>query len=131
MGQKKMNGITTGKLVTRSWTSEARRSGGTRRGESRVAHISVIHRTKKTLHRSWYGNIAINNSQDKLTIDFKPTPRMGGALDHWQYDTFITRFSDKTIEPAYVTFNLDADGKIGRITMKPVSPRADFSPPTY
>lgn len=42
-------------------------------------------------------------------------------------DAFITRFVDKTIEPAYVTFDLDADGKIERITMKSVSPLADFS----
>ena len=52
---------------------------------------------------------------------------MGGALEHWQYDTFVTRFDDQTIEPAYVTFSLNADGKIDRITMKPVSPLADFS----
>ena len=67
------------------------------------------------------------NANEKLTIDFKSTPRMSGTLDHWQYDTFITRFTDKTIEPAYVTFSLDADGKIDRITMKAVSPLADFS----
>ncbi len=52
---------------------------------------------------------------------------MGRALEHWQYDTFITRFTDKTIEPACVTFSLDADGKIDRVTMKPASPLADFS----
>ncbi len=60
---------------------------------------------------AWYGNIAVGETDGKLTIDFKSTPRMGGALEHWQYDTFITRFEDKTIEPALVTFNLDADGK--------------------
>lgn len=75
----------------------------------------------------WYGNIEIAQLKSGLTIDFKSTPRMGGRLDHWQYDTFITRFNDKTIEPAYVTFGLDADGKVERITMKPVSPLADFS----
>jgi CubicO group peptidase (beta-lactamase class C family) len=75
----------------------------------------------------WYGNIEIAQSKGGLTIDFKSTPRMGGALEHWQYDSFITRFEDKTIEPAYVTFGLDADGKVEHITMKPVSPLADFS----
>ncbi len=43
------------------------------------------------------------------------------------YDTFVTRFEDKIIEAAYVTFGLDADGRVERITMKPVSPLADFS----
>ena len=75
----------------------------------------------------WYGNIEVGVRKGSLTIDFKPTPRMGGTLEHWQYDTFITRLDDKTIEPAFVTFGLDADGRVERITMKPVSPLADFS----
>ena len=62
-----------------------------------------------------------------LSIDMKPTPRMTGRLDHYQHDTFIARWTDPNIEPAYVTLGLDADGKVGRVTMKPVSPIADFS----
>ena len=75
----------------------------------------------------WYGNIEVGLAGDKLRIDFKSTPRMAGALEHWQYDTFVTRFDDKSIEPAYVTFGLDADGKVNVVTMKAVSPIADFS----
>jgi CubicO group peptidase (beta-lactamase class C family) len=75
----------------------------------------------------WYGNIEVALAKGKLTIDFKSTPRMGGTLEHWQYDSFTTKFDDKSIEPAYVNFGLDADGKVERITMKPVSPLADFS----
>jgi hypothetical protein len=52
---------------------------------------------------------------------------MKARLEHWQYDTFRTAFTDKAIEPAYVTFSLDADGKVDRVTMKAVSPLADFS----
>jgi CubicO group peptidase (beta-lactamase class C family) len=80
-----------------------------------------------TYQDPWYGNIEVAVVDGTLRIDFKSTPRMGGALEHWQYDTFVTRFDDKTIEPAYVTFGLDADGKIARITLKAVSPIADFS----
>jgi CubicO group peptidase (beta-lactamase class C family) len=75
----------------------------------------------------WYGNVELAVANGKLHIDFKSTPRMGGTLEHWQYDTFVTHFEDKTIEPAYVTFHLDADGKIEDIRMKPASPLADFS----
>ncbi|HJY39806.1 MAG TPA: DUF3471 domain-containing protein, partial [Steroidobacteraceae bacterium] len=75
----------------------------------------------------WYGNIEVVVKGKDLTIDFKSTPRMGGRLEHWQYDSFITRFDDKSIEPAYVTFALDADGHVARVTMKAVSPLADFS----
>ena len=86
-----------------------------------------IARYTGTYKDPWYGNIDIALVDGRLRIDFKSTPRMGGVLEHWQYDTFVTRFDDKTIEPAYVTFGLDADGKIDRITMKAVSPLADFS----
>lgn len=75
----------------------------------------------------WYGNIDISLVKDHLAVDFKSTPRMGGTLEHWQYDSFVTRFEDRTIEPAYLTFGLDANGKVDRITLKPVSPLADFS----
>ncbi len=75
----------------------------------------------------WYGNIEVAVVDGKLKIDFKSTPHMSGALEHWQYDTFVTRFDDKAIEPAYVTFSLDADGKVARVTMKAASPLADFS----
>ena len=75
----------------------------------------------------WYGPITIGTGKRGLTVDFTPTPRMAGRLEHYQYDTFVARFDDANIEPAYLTFALDADGKVARITAKPVSPIADFS----
>ena len=75
----------------------------------------------------WYGKISIRESDGRLTIDFPRSRGMNGTLEHWQYDTFRTRFVDEQIEPAYVTFGIDADGKVERITMKAVSPLADFS----
>jgi CubicO group peptidase (beta-lactamase class C family) len=77
-----------------------------------------------TYNDQWYGNFEVSPD---LRFDFKSTPRMGGKLEHWQYDTYITRFDDKTIEPAYVTFALDAEGKVASIAMKAASPIADFS----
>jgi CubicO group peptidase (beta-lactamase class C family) len=76
---------------------------------------------------AWYGAIAIESTAKGLRIDFTNTPNMGGNLQHWQYDTFIARFDDPNIEAAYVTFAIGSDGKVERITMKPVSPIADFS----
>ena len=86
-----------------------------------------LERYAGTYSDPWYGNIEVSLVKGKLAIDFKSTPNMGGPLDHWQYDSFTTRFTDKSIEPAYVTFGLNADGKVDRITMKAVSPIADFS----
>jgi CubicO group peptidase (beta-lactamase class C family) len=76
---------------------------------------------------AWYGAIQIASDKKGLTLDFTNTPNMRGKLTHWQYDTFIARFDDPGIEAAYVTFSLGAEGKVERITMKPVSPLADFS----
>ncbi len=75
----------------------------------------------------WYGPIAIRNNAGKLTVDFKQSPGLTGTLEHHQYDTFRTRWRDPGFEPAYLTFALDADGKVSRITAQPVSPVADFS----
>lgn len=76
---------------------------------------------------AWYGPIEIAERSGTLRIDFQQTPNMAGTLSHWQYDTFRTQWDDSAIEPAYVTFALDADGKVAHITLKPVSPLADFS----
>ena len=76
---------------------------------------------------AWYGPIAISEDGRRLRIDFQQSPGMVGTLSHWQYDTFRADWDDASIEPAYVTFALDAEGKVDRITMKAVSPLADFS----
>jgi CubicO group peptidase (beta-lactamase class C family) len=75
----------------------------------------------------WYGRISIRESGGRLLIDFPRSRGMNGTLDHWQYDTFKTTFVDKQIEPALVTFGVGAEGQVERITMKAVSPIADFS----
>lgn len=76
---------------------------------------------------AWYGPMTIGLQQGKLTIDLKSTPDMVGDLEHWQYDTFIARWRDRSLEPAYVTFGLGHDGRIEKVAMRAVSPQADFS----
>jgi len=75
----------------------------------------------------WYGTIKVRQSGQGLTIDFPHSSGMEGPLTHYQYDTFKTNPSLNWVEPAYVTFSIGADGKVDRVTMKPVSPAADFS----
>ncbi len=75
----------------------------------------------------WYGPIDVRETDGQLTIDFRQTPGMAAPLEHWAYDTFVARWPDRLIEPAFVTFALDAAGKPARITMKAYSPVADFS----
>jgi CubicO group peptidase (beta-lactamase class C family) len=75
----------------------------------------------------WYGRIEVQRAGRGLQIDFPHSTGMEGPLIHYQYDTFRTNPSLKWVEPAYVTFSVDADGKVDRVTMKAVSPTADFS----
>lgn len=76
---------------------------------------------------AWYGPMDIKPEKGALRVDFTRTPGMTGRLEHVQHDTFRTVWDDATIEPAYLTFALGAEGKVDRITLKAVSPIADFS----
>jgi CubicO group peptidase (beta-lactamase class C family) len=75
----------------------------------------------------WYGTINVREANGHLNVVFPHTPGLTATLDHHQYDTFVTRFNDPIMEPAYMTFQLDAEGHVDRITMRVVSPIADFS----
>jgi len=76
----------------------------------------------------WYGDILIAESSGKLSIRFSHTPALTGDLEHWQYDTFISRWHNRTLgADAYVTFSLKPDGSIDQVKMSPVSPLTDFS----
>jgi len=76
---------------------------------------------------AWYGDIVVARDAQGLTIDFTTTPDMKGRLKHHQYDSFVAELTDTNLERPYVTFSLGAEGKVERVTMKPVSPIADFS----
>lgn len=76
---------------------------------------------------AWYGPISIRMENGGLVISFDHTPGMIGDLQHWQYDTFKAHWRVRTIEDAFVTFSLNADGSIDNAKMAAVSPLADFS----
>jgi len=76
---------------------------------------------------AWYGPITIRTENGGLVITFEHTPTMIGDLQHWQHDTFKAHWRDRTIEDAFLTFTLNADGSIDSAKMVPVSPLADFS----
>ncbi len=77
---------------------------------------------------AWYGDIRIEMKGGKLVMQMFPTPSLGGYLEHYQYNTFIARWSDPEMRAdAFVTFNLNPDGSIENAKMKAVSPATDFS----
>lgn len=76
----------------------------------------------------WYGDIEIQEIDGQLYMQFTKTPELMGTLEHYQHNTFIVRWDDRTLEAdAYVNFNLNVDGTINYATMKAVSNLTDFS----
>lgn len=77
---------------------------------------------------AWYGDVIVEESNGKLAMRFTHSPSLNGVLEHFQYDTFIARWGDRTMNAdAYVTFVLSAEGTVDRVQMKAVSPLTDFS----
>ncbi|MBO0859963.1 MAG: serine hydrolase, partial [Chloracidobacterium sp.] len=77
---------------------------------------------------AWYGDVTIALEEGKLVLRFSRTPGLVGDLEHWQYDTFVARWRDRSLNAdAFVTFALKPDGGIDQMKMVPVSPLTDFS----
>lgn len=77
---------------------------------------------------AWYGDITIAMESNKLVMSFSHTPLLVGDLEHWQHDTFVARWRDRSLEAdAFVTFALKPDGGIDQMKMVAVSPGTDFS----
>ncbi|MDQ6758739.1 MAG: serine hydrolase [Acidobacteriota bacterium] len=76
----------------------------------------------------WYGDVVLERKGDGLGIRFSHTPALAGKLEHWQQDTFVAHWNDRTLlADAYITFSLNPDGTIEGARMKAVSPLTDFS----
>ncbi|MEO8662937.1 MAG: serine hydrolase [Bryobacteraceae bacterium] len=76
----------------------------------------------------WYGDVAVEEKDGRLLMSFSHSPALSGPMEHFQYDTFIARWNDRSLDAdAYVTYSLNADGTIAGIKMKAVSALTDFS----
>jgi len=73
----------------------------------------------------WYGDVVVARKDNGLAIDFTRTPIFKGILEPFGVDAFRTRFPTGA-EDAVVTFGV-SEGTVTGITMKALSPLADFS----
>lgn len=73
----------------------------------------------------WYGDIVLAMKHGQLHIDFTRTPVFKGILEPWGRDSFRTRFP-QDVEDAVITFAVQS-GAVTKVTMKALSPVADFS----
>ncbi len=77
---------------------------------------------------AWYGEATIAIEAGKLVLRFGRTPSLVAELEHWQYDTFVARWRDRSLNAdAFVTFALKPDGDIEQMKMVAVSSLTDPS----
>lgn len=77
---------------------------------------------------AWYGDISVKKEGSKLIMRFEHSPLLVGDMEYYQYNTFIVKWRHRDLKAdAYVTYNLDENGKITNIKMKAVSPATDVS----
>jgi CubicO group peptidase (beta-lactamase class C family) len=77
---------------------------------------------------AWYGEVEVAIEEGKPVIRFSRTPSLVGDLEHWQHETFVARWRDRSLNAdAFVTFALGPHGGIEQMKMAPVSPLTDFS----
>jgi len=81
-----------------------------------------------TYRDPWYGEVFVELRGKALRLRFGKTAQLVGTMEHWQHDTFIVRWDDRSLNAdAFVNFSLDPDGKVREVRMQPVSSLTDFS----
>ena len=81
-----------------------------------------------TYRDAWYGDIVIEMVGGELHFQSLRAPGLAGPLEHFQFNTFIARWTDRQLmADAYVSFTLTPEGGVDSIAMKAVSSTTDFS----
>jgi CubicO group peptidase (beta-lactamase class C family) len=68
-----------------------------------------------TYKNDLYGDVKVSNDAGQLKLRFGPA--FTGGLEHWHYDTFRAKFEGPGAATAFVTFALNAQGKIDTLTL--------------
>lgn len=96
--------------------------------DKNAAHSLPLRGYAQTYQDDWYGDIIVHFKNNKLHMQFGNTEALKGTLEHYQHNTFIVRWQDRTLEAdAFVNFNLNEEGIVSYATMKAVSHATDFS----
>src|SRR5699024_4593370 len=81
-----------------------------------------------TYHDSWFVDINIYEKDGSLYFEAKKATDFTGKMYYYNANTFVIKWDNRTfIADAYIMFNLNKEGEAVSATMKPISPRTDFS----
>ena len=77
---------------------------------------------------NWLGKVSITERDGKLWFQADRSPKLNGTMYFYKGNTFVVKWTLREMKAdAFVSFNLDAEGKANGFTMKAVSPLTDFS----
>ncbi|HET8837401.1 MAG TPA: serine hydrolase [Flavobacteriaceae bacterium] len=81
-----------------------------------------------TFNDPWFGNISIFKKNGKLYFRAENAKGLTGELFYYKGNTFIIKWDDRSLlADAFISFNLNKDGKAKSATVEAVSPMTDFS----
>jgi len=81
-----------------------------------------------TYRDAWYGDVEVSFEGGRLGMRFGASPLLTGRMQHWQHDTFLVKWGERTLNgDAFVTFSLDPDGAVREARMEAASDLTDFS----
>ena len=72
-----------------------------------------------------YGDATVTEEGGKLVVRLSASPTYIGDLEHWQYDTFLSRWRDPVAEKTFISFTLNAAGEVDEMKLK-VADYIDF-----
>jgi len=78
-------------------------------------HSLAVGEYAGTYKNDLYGEVKVTHENGKLGVRFGPAFNSG--LEHWHYDTFRAKFVAAGVSYAYITFALNAQGKIETLTL--------------
>ncbi|HYP52835.1 MAG TPA: serine hydrolase [Pyrinomonadaceae bacterium] len=76
-----------------------------------------------------YGDARVEAENGRLVLRLIPAPNFVGDLEHWHLDTFRVKWRDSIVYPfprGFVTFTLDARGRIDGMKIDVPNPDFDF-----
>lgn len=81
-----------------------------------------------TYRDDWFGEMVITKVNNNLRWQSKRSPRLRGTIEPYKGSTLIIRWDDRSFDAdAFITFQMDPEGKAESFKMKAISPLTDFS----
>ncbi len=111
-------------LKTRKSLEEQAAAAKKKTEEARVKETKpslALERYAGSYKDEMYGEAKVTFEQGRLTLHYSPA--FTGEMEHWHYDTFRARWPNPVMGEAFVTFTLNAQGKVGEMKVQNL---ADF-----